>query len=716
MATLVFAKDLIADFHKLDRPVREKVLELPAKFTAATHSGVHLEKIRGAVDPHVRTVRVDRYWRGIVFYPGESDTYVLTRVLGEEDANKYAQRVSFGVNPITGAIEVTDLEAIDAVTAPTTPTDSPGILDNVADDHLVAVGVNPVLVPVLRRITKREELDALLERFPQGQADAIQLLADGIDIDTTLRLITDTEPDGTAPEVDPTDYEAAIRSPASAAEFTVIDTDSELAHWLNDDFELWSVFLHPTQHKWAYKDTFNGPAKLTGTAGTGKTVAALHRAHHLAAQAETDGDPHTRILLTTFTRALATELHKRVDFLCSPAEAKRIDVINVDKLAATILAEHAGKPSRFATRDQIEQLWEAVVAEQATLEKNHWLTAEFLDAEWRTVILAGTDRPIGSMTDYLLAPRPGRGTRLSRNDRRAVWDAVEDFTRRLAQQGLRTFLQAANDAAAVLDNRTVRPYRHVIVDEAQDLHPAQWRLIRSCVRSVDETLPNDLFIVGDAHQRIYDNRVVLSRLGINTRGRSRRLRLNYRTSHQIHRWSLAVRSNEPVDDLDNGLDGSAGSHSAFTGPDPLLAGYPTAKAEADATVHTVDGWIDSGISPNEIAVVSRTQSSLDRIEKALAAAGIEWSRLGDDTTSPAGSVLTGTMHGVKGGEYRCVALVDVGDRQMPLAIAVTAKAADPIRHRQDIERERNLLYVAASRARDQLSVTWNGERSPFLPA
>lgn len=719
MATLVFAKDLVADLHKLEKPIRQKVLELPRKFVDATHSGIHLEKISGATDPHVRTVRVDQHWRGIVFYPGESDVYVLTRVLGHDDAISYAKSVNFGINPLTGAIEVTDvaqLESVAADLADQAPTTPGGLLAAVTDDDLAVVGINPAVIPLLRKIDSRLELDTFADLLPQGQADAVQLLADGLGPMTVLDLLTATAPDTGEVEpaegIDTADFVRAIRNPATAAEFTVYDDSTDLGAWLNEDFALWTLFLHPTQHRYAYQPAFNGPAKLTGTAGTGKTVTALHRAQFLARQAEERGDPARRILFTTYTTALATEIDRRLDLLCTPAERKRIDVINIDKLAASIVTSDQGR-AKAIVRDENEilDLWNEVIVD---LDLPY--TAEFLNAEWETVILGGV-KPIESIKDYLRTPRPGRGTRLVRNERARVWEAVETFTKRLADTGKRTFLQTADMAAKILDAQQVRPYRHAVIDEAQDLHPTQWRLVRAAVRRADEQLPNDLFIVGDAHQRIYDHRVSLSRLGIETRGRSRRLRLNYRTSHQIHRWALAARTNTPVDDLDEGEDTSAGSHSAFGGPNPVLEGHTTAKAEADAVTARVASWIDAGIAPHEIAVVARTAKPLELIESSLDAVGIPNHRLTRDTVAPEDNVAVGTIHRVKGGEYRCVAVADVSDGQLPLTSisgAVTPETADGLRHRQDMERERSLLYVAATRARDQLSVSWHGTPSPFI--
>lgn len=726
MATLMFAKDLVKDLAKIEKTVLAKVAELPEKFANPT-KGLNLEKIVSSADPHVRTVRVDKYWRGIVYYPGSGDTYVLTRILGEEDANIYAGKVKFGVNPVSGAFEVTDLAGIEAkAPAPdAAPAVAKSLFADTTDEDLLTVGIHHDAIPVLRRITDRKELDGITGMFPLGQADALQLLADGVEIGDVVALISEAAPDTGTDEpaadelspdgpVDTSDVAAALERPASKAEFTIIGDDAaDLADWLTADFELWTVFLHPTQEKFAYKPTFNGPAKLTGAAGTGKTVTALHRAQYLAQQAIREGEPTDRILLTTYTKALKTELGRRIELLCTPEEARRIDVVNIDGYAARICAEADSVRTRpiFDTGGQIRERWHDVIGH---LELD--LDADFLDDEWEQVVL-GSSTPIGSMRDYLTAPRKGRGSRLSRGQRVEVWKAVEAFTERLATDGYRTVLQTADVAARILDSRTVRPFRHVIVDEAQDLHPAQWRLVRAAVRAADAPMTNDLFIVGDAHQRIYGHHVTLSRLGIDTRGRARRLRLNYRTTQQIHRWAMAIRQGIPVDDLDGHAETALGSHaaSAFSGVDPTVTGHTTAGDEARAVAGRIEELLEQDIPAAQIAVIARTNASLDRIENALN--GIPTQRLTDDTQADPGRVVLSTMHKVKGGEYRSVILTHISKGQVPLDSidgVITPPRVDPVRHAQDVERERNLLYVAASRARDTLDIHYHGTPSPFL--
>jgi superfamily I DNA/RNA helicase len=231
------------------------------------------------------------------------------------------------------------------------------------------------------------------------------------------------------------------------------------------------------------------------------------------------------------------------------------------------------------------------------------------------------------------------------------------------------------------------------------------------LRSAVSEGANDLFIAGDAHQRIYDNRVTLSALGINVRGRSYRLRLNYRTTHEILAWALSLLSGERYDDLDAGIDTQSGYRSELHGPPPTLAGFTTRSAETEGVVSTVQAWLEAGVEPSSIAVAARTWAPLEAVGKSLAAEGIAAHRLdrGDQTRQ---CVALGTMHRLKGLEFRCIAVVDAGN--VPLAQAVRAEADDPLGHRQDLQRERCLLYVACTRARDDLRVSWSGDVSPFL--
>ncbi|CAJ59366.1 MULTISPECIES: UvrD-helicase domain-containing protein [Frankia] len=416
-------------------------------------------------------------------------------------------------------------------------------------------------------------------------------------------------------------------------------------------------------------------------------------------------DARRPVLVTTFVRTLADGLKANLaslDAVTGADTGSSIEVTTVDALAHRIVTEAEGSaPNVLLDEEVLNGRWiAAAAATDVTCPPTR------LRQEWENVILA---RGVRTVEDYLSVSRAGSAQALTRRQRLRVWAAVEHFLDRMQTAGERTFYQLADDAARYARAMSAGDlFPHVVVDEAQDLHPAQWRLLRAVVPDG----PNDLFIVGDAHQRIYDHRVALATMGINVRGRSHRLRLNYRTSEEILTWAIALLEGQVIDDLDGGVDDLAGYRSAFRGTrPPTMHGYPTPAAELDGLVSTVRGWIEGGVEPSAIGVAARTRRMADAAARALGDAGIEVCSLDRRWR---GGVETGTMHRMKGLEYRAMAVVDVGTRSVPSVHAVTPKTDDPELHAQDTLRELCLLYVACTRAREFLAVSWSGRPSPFL--
>ena len=248
----------------------------------------------------------------------------------------------------------------------------------------------------------------------------------------------------------------------------------------------------------------------------------------------------------------------------------------------------------------------------------------------------------------------------------------------------------------------------MIIDEAQDLHPAQWRLLRAAVPAA----PDDMFIVGDAHQRIYDHHVSLSRIGINVRGRTKRLTVNYRTTQEILALAVPALGQAPVAGLDDEADTLAGYRSPLHGRRPKVVAMRTREAEYDALVRQVTTWRDEGIEPHAIAIAARSNWMGKEAAAALNAAGIPTVTL--SAKSKRDAVRVGTMHGMKGLEFQSVAVIGVADGTVPAPSALTDPAADPVAHAQDLQRERCLLFVALTRARDHLYISYNGSPSTFL--
>ncbi len=345
-------------------------------------------------------------------------------------------------------------------------------------------------------------------------------------------------------------------------------------------------------------------------------------------------------------------------------------------------------------------MWEGVAGTTGTF------SGSFLNREWEQVILA---QGLRAEQEYLTCSRAGQGLPLGKAQRREVWKLVEQVETQLAAVGRDTFVQLADEAARALSAPgAAKPYRHVIIDEAQDLHPAQWRLLRACVQAA----PDDMFIVGDPHQRIYDNRVSLARVGVNVRGRSRRLTVNYRTTQEILALAVPALGRGPVTGLDDETDSLSGYRSPLHGRRPKVIAARTREAELAALVKQVRGWLDDGIEPHAIGIAARAGYLWKDASAALEAAGT--ATVGLSAKSSRNAVRIGTMHSMKGLEFQAVAVIGVSDGVVPSPNAVTAEATDPLAHAQDLQRERCLLFVACTRARDHLYVSYSGTPSPFL--
>jgi hypothetical protein len=710
MPSLVIAKTFLERYAELSKSVQNDVRRLLDKFDEMSRGkSLHLESIKGAIDPHVRTIRVNQGIRGIVAAPKAGDTFILIDVLPHDDATQWCRRKRLNINHITGALEIYDVSQLEdtmgAAPKPAAPgplAPPPGFFSTRANEDFAAVGIDPLLMPAVRALASEDEARALAVKLPPDQGQALLMLAAGYSVDEALaELLTERTMNAVGADAEMAIAAAAL-NPASAGAFYVVESAAALTEILNAPLDHWRVFLHPGQRRLANRE-FDGAARVFGGPGTGKTVVALHRALFLAGRLP---EARARVLLTTFTKGLASALRQQLTTLDSQAET-RVDVENVDAVAYRIVQQaERGKPAIVSAID-LRSHCASVLAE-------HQLgyPADFLRREWEQVVLA---HALNSRDSYFAAPRAGRGIRLNRAARARVWGAIMSLVRRLDDACERTHLQLAQVAAQYVAGGSVQKYTHVIVDEAQDLHPAQWRLLRQLAPAG----PNDLFIVGDPHQRIYDNRVTLSSLGIPVRGRSSKLRLNYRTTYEILRWSLGVLEGQKFDDLDGSSDDLRGYRSMMRGPAPVVGGYPTAEAERSALVDAVRGWLTLGIAPAAIGIAARTAAEAKYAADALRLSGVPARDLSGSSVAgevTADGVSVGTMHSMKGLEFRCVAVVAAHAGLLPHPSALAAADEDPLQHAHDLTRERSLFFVACTRARDALRVSWHGSPSPFVAA
>ncbi|MBR8744958.1 UvrD-helicase domain-containing protein [Nocardiopsis sp. MG754419] len=692
------------EYDELPPSARRNIRLAMEKFSLLTNAelkadkGLNFKNPKGRRSRSIFTFKVDNFYRGVVLAPESGDSYLLLKVLPHDPAYDWAIKQDAGVNRLTGSVEIWDAEGLERLTpgleeraAPTDPEQR--LLARVSDGDLTALGISDKVLRAARTAVDSGELTDIVPFLPEDQAEVLQYLAAGFTVEEVWRDIVAHRPSGAVSD----DLDTAIRN--TPTRVRLVSGLDELEEILSQPFAAWRTFLHPAQRKVAYKASYPGSYQVTGGPGTGKTVVAMHRVEHLLTYLR----PDERIWLTTFTNTLATALGAGVRQLVDdPPQLDRLDITTVNSQASKVLTEAGGgRAPRFISDSQELDRWRGIVRDQGL----EW-TAEFLQQEYRHVVLA---QRLDTLEQYQAATRSGRGSRLAAAQRERVWKAVTAFGEGLDADGVQTHLRGCDLAARILQERGPR-FRHVVVDEAQDLHPAQWRFLRAAVAPA----PDDLFISGDPHQRIYDAKVSLKTLGINVVGRSQRLRRNYRSTQQILTWSRPLLDGEKVESLaDGGTESLAGYRSALQGPAPTTHAADDLNGELDALVDRVRDWIEAGIEPSSVAVAVRAGWVGKKAVTALNGAGIDTCGLreADDDTP---GVRVGTMHSLKGLEFRCVAALGVADGSVPNPKAITPHEVDELQHRADMMAERCLLFVVCTRARDHLHVSWHGKPSPFL--
>ena len=726
--TVALSNDFFKAFGQLPEKARGKVATFISKFRANPRSpGLNYERIEGGKDPFIRSIRVDQDIRCIVRAPDEGDTYVLLWIDKHDDAYQWARRRTCHVNRVSGALQVVDVEAAelavgDAIAAAvsealanqtpaaqatpatspaaTAQPESPSLFAHCSDDQLMLLGVPEALLPAVRAVSSEEALSRLITYLPQDCVDGLILLADGKPIEAVIEELERQRPTA----IDPTDVAAALETPESKAEFLVITDDDVLEAMLSAPLERWRVFLHPSQRRLVERQ-WSGAVRVLGGAGTGKTVVAMHRARWLANELIKTGAAG-RVLFTTFTRNLATDIRANLTKICSPEELQRIEVIHLDGWVMNFL-KGQGLQVRVFNEEARDSCWSLAMD---LADTSLGLDERFYREEWKDVVLAQGCR---SRDEYLMARRVGRGTRLSRPQRSQIWPVFDAVRAEFRQRGLWEPEEAKQIAADLIQKGDRPPlYAAVVVDEAQDLDVASFSLLRALV---GEPRANDLFIVGDPHQRIYGKPLVLSRCGIDIRGRSRKLRINYRTTEETRAWATAVLQGLDFDDLDGGSDPASDYRSLLHGDQPLVQGFEDPADEQRFLVSTLRQLREEQQSLASTCVAARTNRAVEKLEALLKGEGFATRVIkqeeSDDPSDPA--LRLATMHRVKGLEFDQVFLPALDASQMPLQVELN-KRPDALSRELFEQQERSLLHVAATRAKKRVVISYSGKASPFI--
>ena len=497
--------------------------------------GLRFHRLERPRDPNFWSVRVSDDIRLIVH---RTPTSLLLCYVGHHDsAYAWAQRRRIERHPTTGAAQLVELpERIGHVTMPAivtpAPTPKPTLFAGITDDTLLGYGVPTGWLGEVRQANEDTLFD-IAERLPQEAAEALLELATG----TTPEM-----PERRPVEADP------FAHPDAQRRFRVLTNIEELERALDFPWEKWAVFLHPAQRRLVERD-YNGPARISGSAGTGKTIVALHRAVALARR-----HPRARVLLTTFSKVLANSLRIRLRTLTDnePDIGDRIAVHPVTGIGYDIYTTAFGQPNIAPPA-----LIEALLRQAATEVEEHRFSPRFLIGEWREVVDAWQ---LASWEDYRDVARLGRKTRIGGKQREILWSIFERVRAGLAERNAVTWPNLFGRVTAHVRGGGKSPFDFVIVDESQDVGVAELRFLAS----LGANRADGLFFAGDLGQRIFQQPFSWRSLGVDVRGRSYTLRINYRTSHQIR--VQADRLLPPaLADVDGNAEDRRGAVSVFNG-------------------------------------------------------------------------------------------------------------------------------------------------------
>ncbi|MCS6885916.1 MAG: ATP-dependent helicase [Acidobacteriota bacterium] len=625
--------------------------------------GLNLERLKRSRSKNLWSARISADLRAILYICG--DERILLYVDHHDEAYRWAELHDVEKNPASGRTEIINLPQVELSVerVEKQPEVQRKLFDRYNDEYLLSVGLPQLYLPLIRGLISEEELFEFLLKssLSEEMGDILMKLAFG---EMVIPPISGT----------------------ANGELVVV-TEDDLDKLLKEPFSAWAVYLHPSQERLA-KGKFNGPVKVSGGAGTGKTIVALHRARHLAKQGK-------QVLLTTYVTTLCANLKRNLQLICTKEELDQITVSTVHTQAMALL-KAAGQELTPIGDAEVKALIRQH-AERLGCE----FSTEMLELEWHRVIQTNG---INTWDGYSRVERKGRGSRLSQGQRRQVWSVFEQVLRELEDKSLVPWSTICQRACEVITSRSVHSrYDCVIVDEMQDLNPYEIRLLAMLAKDEQD----GLMLIGDDNQRIYSAGMSLQDLGIEVRGRSYVLRTNYRTTRQIVEVAHKVLYKDkrekrlPIRNL-------------LEGPEPVWQRFNDWAAQLAFVSGEIKKLLSSGFTASSIAVFARKNELVKKAEKELSKAGIKCCVLSSDMDKEQAEeeVALGTMHRAKGLEFRVVFVIELSDQYLPPPAVL--KMQDEQAREEKLELERQLLYVSMTRARDRLYMTWVGEPSPFL--
>jgi hypothetical protein len=680
---------------ELPKSTQKKVLEFQRKFRENSRSSaINFEAISTFKDQQLRTARIDDKYRAIVKAPVTGDNYYLLWVDNHDEAMDWAKNKVFQWNDNTDTAQI--FTAPDAKIASTTTEEiskAPHLFDDYTEEQLLQIGVPSQTVSLVRSLKDLNELGESEKYIPTDAFENLFYLTEGLNIELLIAEINEGKSKAT-------ELEAKVNSINNKRSFVEVDDDL-MSEIINGDLSKWQIYLHPSQRKLVELD-FKGSVRVTGGAGTGKTVVALHRLKKLTSIL-LDGDER-KIVFTTFTNALTQNLTVLADKL--NIDKSKIVITNIDTLVRDLAKEYKLVDKNVRTLDfynskSSNELWDDFLEQNLTEFDTFFLTAEY-----QSVILFND---IQNLEEYLKVSRIGRGKPISRKVKMEIWELVEKYNSKKKEENYIDRAELFNLVTNHLKSLQVRPFKNVIADEVQDLSNVELRFLRALV----EEKVNDLFLVGDPYQKIYARKINFTAAGISIRGkRSKQLKINYRTSEEIKRLAVTAVQGIKYDDFDGETEKLNGYLSLFHGQQPTYEVFKTKSDELNAIMIHISELKEKGFKMNDIAMAFRTKEALKEVKTALHKNKIPFTDNATVGNSNSGVILS-TFHGLKGLEFKAVMLCDVNNRTVPFMIHKMDTMEQ--QEKEDyLNSEKSLLYVAITRAISVLKITGTGIKSKLI--
>lgn len=683
---IAIAETCMKSMFELDNQSRKLTLNTISQLSDNPRSpSLKIHRIdRIKCDDKFRSARVNDNLRVILAIQG--DTFTLLYVDHHDDAynwceGKYLKKTNFGAEYIYDEkVMLSSDYQPESCDFLKTSYDVPLLENaNIKEKHLVKLDIPEIHAKNLLTIANEDTFIDYITIFPAELQEALLDLATGEKtFDAVYNELIDDE------------FDQSTNSPMiqkdSKRRFYIPQSIEELATLMeNDEFEKWTIFLHPSQEKLVRRE-FNGPVLIEGGPGTGKTIVGIHRAVYLAENVYKASEGK-KILFCTFSKKLTKVISSKLGILMTQRGVENnVDVVSVDSFIFSTLKKAYGNVNNVnlkAFDNLLEKLYNSV---------NPKGSKSFYEFEYHEIIEKNN---IKTLDDYLTVDRSGTGMPLDKKGRTLAWEFIQLLLTEKQNNNIYTFTDKAYELLEGLENGQLQAeYDSIIIDEAQDLEPVKLKALCKCVK----TTTNNVLILSDMNQRIFKLSTWKKDGGINIVGRTFYLSVNYRTTKQINDYARYQFVNSEM----------VTAHikeykSIINGADPTVVGFKTESDQYKFIVSKTSELLQSGYLAHQICIVCPTNDDCRQIQSILTYADINPTLLIDDVfPSENSGICICSIAGVKGLEFEVVILYnynEIGKNRVKDTDSVAIK----INYDKLIECEK---YVAATRARDELIITY----------